>query len=236
MNGRLEDVIGPLVNRNSKPNKLASIAETCWNSRMSQEQLTIASVTGVDVAFEIAGPGSRSYAFVIDWHIRFLLALAWFIIVSLIAINGALSLKIPANQMTFAFVILLPTLVLYFFYHPILEVATRGRTPGKRMAGVRIVTREGDVPTVGALLIRNLFRLVDTLPVFYIVGLISRHHHTTTCAHWRYGCGYIARLSITIAKQKSLQRFDQLPRLMRISIRILPISSTSCYAALGNAR
>ena len=37
---------------------------------MSDEQLRYESVTGVDLTLTIAGPGTRSYAFVIDWHIR----------------------------------------------------------------------------------------------------------------------------------------------------------------------
>src|SRR5690606_31687326 len=41
--------------------------------------LKIPSVTGIDVELRIAGPGGRSYAFVIDWHIRVLVALAWII-------------------------------------------------------------------------------------------------------------------------------------------------------------
>jgi hypothetical protein len=44
---------------------------------MSSPQITLQTVTGVDVELTIAGPGSRSYAFVIDWHIRLLLALQW---------------------------------------------------------------------------------------------------------------------------------------------------------------
>jgi hypothetical protein len=67
----------------------------------------------------------------------------------------------------------LPTLFLYFFYHPVLELAMRGRTPGKRIAGVRLVTREGDIPGAGALLLRNVFRLLDSLPVCYLVGLVT---------------------------------------------------------------
>src|SRR6185437_10103775 len=60
----------------------------------------------------------------------------------------------------------------YFLYHPVLEVTMRGRTPGKRMAGVRIVTAEGDMAGIGALMMRNLFRLIDSLPMFYLVGLV----------------------------------------------------------------
>jgi hypothetical protein len=56
----------------------------------------------------------------------------------------------------------------------------RGRTPGKRIAGVRLVTREGDIPGPGALLLRNVFRLLDSLPVCYLVGLLTvmfTEHH-----------------------------------------------------------
>jgi len=38
---------------------------------------------------------------------------------------------------------------------------------------VRLVTRNGGTPGLGALLIRNIFRLVDSLPFFYVVGLAS---------------------------------------------------------------
>jgi RDD family len=46
-----------------------------------------------------------------------------------------------------------------------------GRTPGKRTAGVRIVTTQGGTPSIGALLLRNVFRLIDSLPILYVVGL-----------------------------------------------------------------
>jgi hypothetical protein len=41
------------------------------------------------------------------------------------------------------------------------------------MAGVHIVARDGGTPSVGALLTRNVFRLVDSLPLFYGVGLVA---------------------------------------------------------------
>ena len=47
-------------------------------------RIDIASATGVDLHLNIAGPGARSYAFVIDWHIRLLLALAWLALVALL--------------------------------------------------------------------------------------------------------------------------------------------------------
>ena len=41
------------------------------------------------------------------------------------------------------------------------------------MAGVRLVTREGDIPGAGALVLRNIFRLIDSMPFIYLVGLIT---------------------------------------------------------------
>src|SRR5690606_14256322 len=134
--------------------------------------LKIPSVTGIDVELRIAGPGGRSYAFVIDWHIRVLAALAWMILAALGyfgSINAIPSLQ--ASQADFVLIVVLPAAALYFLCHPVLEVLMRGRTPGQRIAGVRIVKRDGGVPGIGPLLVRNLFRLVDSLPVFYVVGL-----------------------------------------------------------------
>ena len=132
---------------------------------MSSEQLRIAGFTGVELTLDIAGPGTRSYAFVIDWHIRVLLALAW-------VLGGLVLIRVLGAGLRGSLWIQLPAALIYFLYHPVLEVAMRGRTPGKRMAGVRIVTRQGGTPDVGALLLRNLLRLVDMLPGLYVVGLV----------------------------------------------------------------
>lgn len=138
---------------------------------MSTESLVVTSATGVDVELAIAGPGSRAYAFLIDWHIRLLLALAWFM-TSAVTLYGASFLKALSNGATGA-IVGLPLVLIYFLYHPIVELAMRGQTPGKRMAGVRVVTRIGGTPSSLAILIRNAFRLIDSLPALYGVGLVT---------------------------------------------------------------
>jgi uncharacterized RDD family membrane protein YckC len=134
---------------------------------MADDLVFVQSATGVDLTLSIAGPGNRSYAFVIDWHIRLLLGGAWLLLAGFV-LNLSLN---PKSQD--ALLSLLPAAIIYFLYHPILEVAMRGRTPGKRMAGLRIVHRSGGAPGTAALLIRNIFRLIDGLPAFYVVGLVS---------------------------------------------------------------
>ncbi len=120
------------------------------------------------MTLRVAGPGTRAYAFIIDWHIRLLVALAW---VALGWVIGRV-LGRNLNSILFPLAFVVPAVLIYFFYHPVLELLMRGRTPGKRMAGARIVTLEGSTPGAGALLMRNLFRLIDSLPVFYLVGLV----------------------------------------------------------------
>jgi uncharacterized RDD family membrane protein YckC len=133
---------------------------------MEGEELKIKGLTGVGLTLRLAGPGTRAYAFLIDWHIRLLVVLAW-------ALAGAVLQRlgwIAIGMLQLAF--WLPPLLFYVFYHPVLEVAMRGRTPGKRMAGARIVTLEGATPGAGALLMRNVFRLIDQLPGLYLLGLV----------------------------------------------------------------
>ncbi len=129
------------------------------------EQLRIAGLTGVDAGLEIAGPGSRSYAFLIDWQIRVLAALAW-------AFVGLLILGFQSQRHGVMLYVVAPALCIYVFYHPVLEVLMHGHTPGLRRAGLRLVTRSGGTPGTGALLIRNIFRLIDSAPAFYMIGLL----------------------------------------------------------------
>jgi len=136
---------------------------------IAADRLRIDSITGVPIELPIAGPGGRSFAFIIDWHIRVLIAAAWMFPMTLLVNDmSADGTRVPGWLELLAW---LPPMLIYFLYHPVLEIMMGGRTPGKRIAGVRIVTTEGTAPSAGALLVRNLFRYIDGLPAFYVVGL-----------------------------------------------------------------
>jgi len=136
---------------------------------MAEEELIVRGLTGVDMSLRLAGPGTRSLAFLIDWQIRLLVALALILLAALTRLLPGASKGSIAAAVWLISLILAP--LIYFLYHPVLEVLMRGRTPGKRKAGARIVTVEGATPTTGSLLMRNVFRLIDCLPGFYVVGL-----------------------------------------------------------------
>jgi uncharacterized RDD family membrane protein YckC len=183
---------------------------------MTDDRITVRSVTGIDLTLSIAGPGSRSYAFVIDWHIRLLLAGAWLLVVYYV-FNIALTLRSQG-----AIVAVLPAVIIYFLYHPILEIAMQGRTPGKRMAGVRIAQRDGGPPSVGALLIRNVFRLVDSLPATYLIGLSA----CFLTAH-RVRIGDMAAGTLLVldgaAAEKSLLRIESLAAHSHLNLNTLEL-------------
>ncbi len=141
------------------------------------------SADAMTSALEIAGVGARSYAFIFDWHIRLLLALVWIYLAAFLFYDlsffSTLSEEDTASPAA-VWVVFLPAAIVYFFYHPVLETVMHGSTPGKRMAGVRLMTLEGFTPGIGSILIRNIFRLIDGLPGVYTVGLLfaifTRNH------------------------------------------------------------
>ena len=105
--------------------------------------LAVASATGVDASIVLAGPGARAMAFMIDWLLRSLLAVFYMLLASLLLL-GNLSFAVePDEQTTWYLAGVMPTVAIYFLYHLVLEPLMSGRTPGKRMAGVRVVTLEG---------------------------------------------------------------------------------------------
>jgi uncharacterized membrane protein SpoIIM required for sporulation/uncharacterized RDD family membrane protein YckC len=132
----------------------------------------VPSATGVDAGIALAGPGARSFAFLIDWLFRTGLTMVYLLVASLL-IFGNLDFEMDPDKETLWYLLgATPASIIYFLYHLILEPLMSGRTPGKRLAGVRVLTPEGTVPTTGALLTRNVFRIVDSMPLLYVVGLL----------------------------------------------------------------
>jgi len=168
--------------------------------------LAVPSATGIDARLVLAGPGARTLAFVLDWMIRGCVALAWWLVATWL-IAGNLDFDITRDQETaWTLLAVVPATAIYFLYHPALESLMAGRTPGKRMTGLRVLTPEGHVPTTGALITRNVFRIVDALPGFYVVGLLllmfgSRHQRLGDLA---------AGTVVALERAPFLEKFAQL--------------------------
>ncbi len=113
---------------------------------------------GMDLALRVAGPAPRALALSVDLVIRLALSA---VLVPLLVFSG--------TGMGLA---LLGAFFLEWLYPVVFEVRS-GATPGKRALGLRVVHDDGTPVGLPASLIRNLLRVVDFLPAFYGVGLVS---------------------------------------------------------------
>ncbi|MGE5591794.1 MAG: RDD family protein [Bacillota bacterium] len=133
------------------------------------EQVSVITPESVGFSLEVAGLGSRFLALLLD-------SLFKGVVVAIIVALTVLSAPgMGGGVLTGVFMavgLVLAGLVAAL-YHAVLEAAWSGRTPGKRIMGLRVVKDSG-VP-IGFLdaLIRNLLRIVDYLPSFYLVGVIT---------------------------------------------------------------
>ena len=126
------------------------------------DRITIATPEGVAIDVVLAGLGSRFLARLLDSVIQILAIIALAVMIG--AADGSGIVR--------AVVIVLIFLVV-FVYDVAFEVLNHGRTPGKLAAGIRVVADAGEPVRFLASAIRNIVRLVDFLPVFYLVGSIS---------------------------------------------------------------
>lgn len=121
---------------------------------------------GVEIRLRIAGPLPRAGAYLIDMLLRVVIMVAGSIALSVAGwvING----KIAQGLM------LLAWFMLDWAYPVLFEASKRGATPGKRMAGLRVVQASGSPITFGQAVVRNFLRFVDSMPLFtYAFGMTS---------------------------------------------------------------
>src|SRR2546426_3930278 len=120
---------------------------------------------------ELAGLGSRMAATVCDAGV---LALAYLLLglgIQLLPTPARGEAEGPWSTLA-AIVLILTVFLLFWGYFLLFEALNNGRTPGKRLMGIRVVMDTGHPLTFTAAAVRNLVRIVDMQPLFtYQVGL-----------------------------------------------------------------
>lgn len=130
-----------------------------------EDRLTISTPEGVDLNVTLAGVGSRFTSALIDVGIQLVLIVA----VTLVA--GAVGAGLGGGYG--AALVSLLSFVVVFGYDVFFEVLHAGRTPGKRLNGLRVVRAEGAPITFVTSVVRNLLRIVDFLPGGYLTGIVT---------------------------------------------------------------
>lgn len=128
---------------------------------MQDHKLTIRTPEGVTFTLPLAGPVSRSLA----WMVDAACVLAGFQVCSiLVGLSGIISRDF-SNAVS-----ILIFFMLRIGYTIAIEWVWRGQTVGKRMLGLRVMDVSGLRLQPSQIIIRNLLRAVDSLPLFYLLG------------------------------------------------------------------
>ena len=156
-------------------------------SETAQRRLIIRTPEGVAFALPLAGPMTRFLAWVID-----------------ACAIGAASSAVGKIASAFAYLdadfaraaATLTYFVLSIGYGIAFEWFWRGQTLGKRVLGLRVMDARGLKLHFSQIVIRNLLRAVDTLPLLYMVGGIA-------CSVSRYSqrLGDIAANTVVVRRQ-----------------------------------
>jgi uncharacterized RDD family membrane protein YckC len=136
----------------------------------NSDQLSIETPELVAIEMPLAGIGSRFIALLVD-------TLIWAVGLTMLglmfwAIGPALE---AFSQISYQWQVAIWFFVLFLLnwgYFTLFEAFWNGRTPGKRVARIRVIQRSGRPIGFFESLARNLVRYIDQIPFFYAVGVI----------------------------------------------------------------
>ena len=131
-----------------------------------RQHLEIETPEHVMLDLEIAGIGSRALAAVIDMLILIGAALA-----VVLVLGDPRRVRRARSDRVAPVLLVLGGFAVWNGYFILFEGLRRGQTPGKRIAGIRVVMDTGHAVTFGAAAARNLLRVADFLPPPYLIGL-----------------------------------------------------------------
>jgi uncharacterized RDD family membrane protein YckC len=126
--------------------------------------LTIRTPEGIVFSHALAGPVTRSMAVVVDLACVGVISSAFGAVG---ALAGVLSVDLARAFAVLAY------FIVGIGYGVATEWYWRGQTVGKRLLRLRVIDQQGLRLHFGQILIRNLLRFVDVLPLFYAVGGVA---------------------------------------------------------------
>jgi uncharacterized RDD family membrane protein YckC len=127
-------------------------------------RIRIETPEGIDLIVRPAGMVARSLAFAIDLMIRGAVLGALFFVLGMLGDFGSGLFMLALFLGTWGYMVLF-------------EVLNQGRTPGKRIMGLRVIHDDGTPVGWAASVLRNLLRFVDMLPFGYCVGAFACLQH-----------------------------------------------------------
>ena len=123
--------------------------------------VSISTPFNIDLEFNVATPGRRAIAWIVDC---IFLALYW------LAFRLAVENSLPDNDNWRVVITLIILDLPILLYHFLMEVFFHGQSLGKMILGIRVVNIKGNEASISQYLIRLLFRAYTLAPI--IAGVI----------------------------------------------------------------
>jgi uncharacterized RDD family membrane protein YckC len=134
------------------------------------DTLQIDTPENVTFDYDVAGIGSRFLAALVD---TILIALLDIILIGAsYLLNDTLQLLGEGDSSWLIAILSMIAFIFFWGYYIFFEIYWNGQTPGKRWVKIRIIRLDGTPVTAAEVVIRNLLRVIDLLPIAYAVGVV----------------------------------------------------------------
>ncbi|MXO56104.1 RDD family protein [Altererythrobacter gangjinensis] len=177
--------------------------------RRAKRQRILVTPEGVALPLTIASRGARAGALMLDFLILMVSTVSLTVMMMFIgfgSLNGAVDEKLPGAT-EFIFVLWsLMWFIAWNGYFMFFEMGPRGATPGKRIVGVRVASRDGGRLVPEAIVARNLLRDIELfLP---LVMLLSAPFGGGGAAGWAAFLWFLVFLLFPFFNKDSMRAGD----------------------------
>ena len=122
--------------------------------------------------YQLAGPARRLLAYVLDLLLCYGIVFILGILIIVAFFGSATRGELGSGAKAGSGILLVALFAAQWLWFVVWE-ATRGQSPGKRIAGIRVLADNGRPIGWRAAALRNLLRAADALPTGDLVGLVS---------------------------------------------------------------
>lgn len=148
----------------TKEDRQARRQRLARHKRLTEFDRKLVTPEGAELTLKLGSAGQRAGAFLLDWLVIILL-----FVITLYGINEiSKSFGRSGDEIAGALAMLLIFLIRNFYFIAF-ELGRRAATPGKRVLGLRVASRNGGQLTANAILARNFVREVE---VFVPLGFL----------------------------------------------------------------
>lgn len=175
---------------------------------MNQENVGIKTPEFVSLQFQLAGLGSRTAAFIIDQLILMVVNILIIVAFFFFMYGTADIMLLEMSSLPLAITIIVIFLINWGYFF-VFEFFSGGKTIGKKMIGIRVIQDNGHSLTLLSSFIRNLLRIIDSLPANYFLGLIMIFFHSK---HKRIGDLVAGTIVVHERKAKKKKKLTAIER------------------------